>query len=150
MQRPALGSIASYGTVAAITIAEGTLQFMLPPYMEQAGYAIAWTGLLYGLPFGVALLCRVPAGLVYRGGRARLLVALAAATTALSALLLPLAPGPLVLVGLQVLHGVGFGLSSTIVLAHFLGTHGSGAGRTRADELLRHGAIGRLYARQRR
>lgn len=132
MRRPSLGSLASYGTVVAITTAEGTLQFMVPPYLEQAGYPIAWTGLLYGLPFGVALLCRVPAGLLYRGERARLLVALAATVNALSALTLPLAPGPLFFFGLQVLHGAAFGLGSTVVLAHFLGTHGSGGGRTRA------------------
>jgi MFS family permease len=132
MRRPSLGSIASYGTVVAITTAEGTLQFMVPPFMEQAGYPIAWTGVLYGLPFGVALLCRVPAGLLYRGERACLLVALAGVTNALSALLLPLAPGPLALLGLQVLHGAAFGLGSTVTLAHFLGTHGSGTGRTRA------------------
>jgi MFS family permease len=132
MRPPSLGSVASYGTVVAITTAEGTLQFMVPPYLEQAGYPLAWTGVLYGLPFGVALLCRLPAGLLYRGERARLLVALAAATNAVSALLLPLAPGPLAVFGLQVLHGAAFGLGSTVTLAHFLGTHGSGAGRTRA------------------
>jgi MFS family permease len=132
MRRPSLGSIASYGTVVAITTAEGTMQFMVPPSLEDAGYPIAWTGLLYGLPFGVALLCRLPAGLVYRGGRARALVAAAALATAATALLLPRAPGPLGFGALQVLHGMALALGTTVTLAHFLGTHGSGAGRARA------------------
>lgn len=132
MRRSLWGSVASYGTVVAITTAEGTMQFMVPPYLEHAGYPIAWTGVLYGLPFGVALLCRLPAGLVYRGGRARALVAAAALATAATALLLPRAPGPLLFGALQVVHGMALALGTTVTLAHFLGTHGSGAGRARA------------------
>ncbi|HEY7068347.1 MAG TPA: MFS transporter [Chloroflexota bacterium] len=132
MRRPSLGTVASYGTLIAITTAEGTLQFMVPPYLEQAGYPIGWTGLLYGLPFGIALLCRMPAGLVYHPERAAALVAAAGLGTALTALLLPLAPGPLAFGAVQVLHGAAMALSTTVVVAHFLGTHGSGAGRARA------------------
>ena len=74
MRRPSLATIASYGTALGVNAAEGVTQLLIPPFLEQRDYPIALIGFLFALPYGVALVCRVPAGLVYRGSRARILV----------------------------------------------------------------------------
>jgi MFS family permease len=132
MPRPSRASVASYGVVVAMTTGEGALQFLTPPLLEAAGYPISLIGLLYALSFGVALLVRLPAGLVYRPTRARWLIAAAAVTSAAMALLYPHALDPLAFAALRTVHGAALGVSTTVSLAHFLGSHGSGAMRGRA------------------
>ena len=127
-----MASVASYGVVVAMTTGEGALQFLTPPLLESAGYSITLIGLLYALSFGVALIVRLPAGLIYRPTRARWLIAAAAVTSAAMAVLYPWAPDPLAFAALRTVHGAALGLSTTVSLAHFLGTHGSGATRGRA------------------
>lgn len=132
MRRPDLGSVASYGTIVAVTTAEGAMQFLIPPYLKDLAYPVSLIGFLYALAFGVALVCRVPAGMLYRPRRARALVAAATGTVAAVALLYPLAPNALAFGALRTAHGAALALSTTVLLAHFLGTHGSGAMRGRA------------------
>jgi MFS family permease len=132
MRRPSLAIIASYGTVMGVNAAEGVTQLLIPPYLEQRDYPIALIGFLFALPYGVALACRVPAGLVYRGSRARALVGGAAVVAALVALLYVHAPGPLVFGALRAAQGVALAMVTTVTLAHFMATVASGAARGRA------------------
>src|SRR4051794_6519042 len=132
MRRPSLATIASYGTVLGVNAAEGVTQLLIPPYLEQRDYPIALIGFLFALPYGVALVCRVPAGLVYRASRARLLVGGAAVLAALVALLYAHAPGPLAFGALRAAQGVALAVVTTVTLAHFMATVASGAARGRA------------------
>jgi predicted MFS family arabinose efflux permease len=132
MRRPSLATIASYGTVLGVNAAEGVTQLLIPPYLEQRDYPIVLIGFLFALPYGVALVCRVPAGLVYRGSRARLLVGGAAVLAALVALLYPHASGPLAFGALRATQGVAVAMVTTVTLAHFMATVASGAARGRA------------------
>src|SRR5262245_50467800 len=132
MRRPSLATIASYGTVLGLNAAEGVTQLLIPPYLEQRDYPIALIGFLFALPYGVALVCRVPAGLVYRGSRARLLVGGAAVLAARVALLSSRAPGPLAFGALRAAQGVALAVVTTVTLAHFMATVASGAARGRA------------------
>ncbi|HZU07040.1 MAG TPA: MFS transporter [Chloroflexota bacterium] len=130
--RLSLASVASYGTVITANAAEGTLQLLIPPYLERSGYPVATIGVLYALSFATALVCRVPAGILYRGSRARVLVAGAASVTAGLALLYLQAPGPVAFGALQIVHGAAYAVSTTVTLAHFLATIGEEATRGRA------------------
>jgi MFS family permease len=132
MRRPSAGSLASYGVVVAMTTGEGALQFLTPPLLDALGYPISLIGFLYALSFGVALLVRLPAGLVYRPWRARWLIAGAVSASAAMALLYPHAPNAGVFAALRTVHGAALGVATTVSLAHFLGTHGSGTMRGRA------------------
>jgi MFS family permease len=132
MRGLSLATIASYGTVIGLNAGEGILQLLIPPYLEGAGYPIALIGFLSALPFAVALVCRVPAGLIYRGSRARTQVAGAAAVVGLVAFLYPYVVDALLFGALRAVQGAALALATTATLAHFMATLGTGAARGRA------------------
>jgi len=132
MRRPWLALVASYGTVVATTSAEGVFQFLIPPYLEQSGYPVSLIGFYYALPFAVALLWRVPAGLLYRPSRVRGLVAGAGLVAAITSFFLSYASGPLAFALVRGAYGVAAATITTVTLAHFMGTIAHGPGRSHA------------------
>jgi MFS family permease len=132
MRRPWLALLASYGTVVATTSAEDVFQFLIPTYLEQSGYPVSLIGFYYALPFAVALMWRVPAGLLYRPFRARVLVAGAGLVAAITSFLLSHASGPLAFALVRAGYAVAAATITTVTLAHFMGTIAHGPGRSHA------------------
>ena len=126
----ALPFLLAFAVLLLVHTAEGISQAILSPYLQTAGYSLADIGLLVGLAPAISLVSRLPVALVYRGARARWLLAGAAATLAASYLLY-LLPAAVPLA--RLLHGASFGAATTVNFAHFLGLAAAApALRTRA------------------
>src|SRR5919202_3854344 len=61
--------------VTALNAQLASLYSLVPPYLDQRGYSVSAVGLLVAVAFLLALLSRLPAGLIYRRSRARWLLA---------------------------------------------------------------------------
>ena len=106
-----------YLIIFLITLSEGTINVVFPPFLEARAFAISQIGVLLSLLAAFQLLARIPAGLFYSRARVRLLLGGGLSLLGLSATgfaLFSHAPG---LVGMIVLHGFAFGAITTIALA---------------------------------
>jgi MFS family permease len=106
--------------VAAATAGEGLVHFLVPPYLDSVHFPVGVIGVLVATGALAALASRVPAGLLYRGGRARALLVGTMCTGAVAALLIPTATDPLAFAALRALSGFCYGVASTVNLARFI------------------------------
>ncbi len=110
----------SYVVVSASTAAEGLVSFLVPPYLDSVHFPVGIIGVLVASGALAALASRVPAGLLYRGRRARALLIGSMATGMVAAALLPHAHEPLTFAALRSLGGFCYGVATTVNLARFI------------------------------
>ncbi|HZS01201.1 MAG TPA: MFS transporter [Chloroflexota bacterium] len=109
-----------YLVVALLNASEGMITMLVPPYLDSQGFAPTAVGLLVSA-YGVACLAsRLPAGALYRGDRARALLASALVAVAIMSLVYPLATAHWSLLLVRAMHGLAYGLATTINLALFI------------------------------
>jgi MFS family permease len=109
-----------YVVVALLNASEGMITMLVPPYMDSQGFAPTAVGLLVSA-YGVACLAsRLPAGALYRGERARALLCSALIAVAVISTVYPLATATWSLLLVRAMHGLAYGLATTINLALFI------------------------------
>ncbi len=109
-----------YVVVAAVTAGEGVVSFLVPPYLDSRQFPVGVIGVLVAAGALAALASRVPAGLIYRGGRARGLLVATMLLAALAAALIPAAGQPLAFAALRGLGGFCYGVATTVNLARYI------------------------------
>src|SRR5919197_4020359 len=103
---------------AAITLAKGTAEIVLPPYLDGYGYSLSLIGLVTSLIAVLQLASRLPVGAAYRADRAKRHFALALVVFGLSTSGFAFARGEVVAVAaLSILHGFACGSLGTLGLA---------------------------------
>jgi predicted MFS family arabinose efflux permease len=110
----------SYVVVGAATAGEGLVSFLVPPYLDSVHFPVGIIGILVATGALASLASRVPAGLVYRGSRARALLVAAMGTAMVAALLVPQAPDPFTFAALRAVGGFCYGVATTVNLARFI------------------------------
>ena len=109
-----------YVVVALLNASEGMITMLVPPYMDSQGFTPTAIGLLVSA-YGVACLAsRLPAGVLYRGERARALLGSALIAVAIISVVYPLATATWSLLLVRAMHGLAYGLATTINLALFI------------------------------
>lgn len=109
--------LAETACIVAITIADGGMTTLLSPLLHAQGKDPAAIGLLVAVPAVIALLIRLPGGLLYTRQRARRLLMASLAVGAVGALLYPLSANPLILGLVGLVYGAGFSISTTVSMA---------------------------------
>ncbi len=110
---------------------QGAHLSLVAPLLHAWGYPPALIGVLVSAISVASLLCRVPAGLLYRREQARRVLAVAVPATALLLLAHPFAASPGTFLLVRLLSGVAYGLGTTINLARFIDEQPPGPGRAR-------------------
>jgi len=124
--------VRSYLMVTGITAGEGLVAFLFPPYLDSLAYPIDLIGLLAAVGPLAALASRLPAGVLYRGTRARTLLTTALATSTVTTLLLARVDRPLAFALLRAIAGFSYGIASTTNMARFIDAIPPGANRASA------------------
>ena len=106
-----------YVASAVLTLGEGAIAVLVPPYMDERGFNAGIVGVILAVYGVAALAARVPAAGWYRSSRATLLVSGGCLVMALSFVLLPLTASPWVIGMLVGLDGVGFATATTATMA---------------------------------
>jgi MFS family permease len=119
--------------IAAITAADGCSQTLLTPLLHGQGKDPATIGLLVAVSSVVALLVRIPGGLLYRPGRVRPMMAGALAVAALATLAHPLVASALGFAGVRLVYGIGYSVSTTVNMAVFVDSISEEGERRRAS-----------------
>ena len=122
----------SYVVVAATTAAEGMVSFLLPPYLASVAFPVDVIGLLLAAGALASLASRLPAGVLYRGRRARRLLVASLGVGLITTLLIPTTRDPLAFAVLRALGGFAFGVATTVNLARFMETLPPGRDRVAA------------------
>ncbi len=109
-----------YLVVGLLNTSEGMVTMLVPLYMDSLGFAPTAVGLLVSAYAIASLISRLPAGSLYRGNRARRLQYATLLAVVGTSLLYPLATtaGGLLLV--RALHGLAYGMATTVNLALFI------------------------------
>ncbi len=108
-----------YLVVVGTYTAEGFISVVLSPYLKQQGVPLSQIGAIVAAMSVASLFSRLPAGVLYRPGRANLSIAGAAAVVAAATFFYPRSDSELVLGGLRLVHGFAFGVSTTLNMAQF-------------------------------
>lgn len=122
----------SYVVVAAAMAADSLVYFLFPPYLDTLGVPVNVIGLLVAVSSLAALASRLPAGVLYRGSRARGLLLSALAIGVAATLALPLVTDPWVFAGLRLAAGLAYGVITTTNLARFIEALPPAVNRARA------------------
>jgi predicted MFS family arabinose efflux permease len=115
--------------VIALNAQLAALYSLVPPYLEARGYSVSAVGLLVAIAFALALLARLPAGLVYRRSRARGLLAVAVVVDAAATVLHVVAADLALLVVARVVVGAAHSVATTVNFAAFVEDLGPGRAR---------------------
>ncbi len=120
-----------YACALTATTAEGALNLLYAPYLEERGYSLGGIGALSSLLAVFRLASRVPAGTAYRPSRARAHLALALLALSVATSGFALAGGHRVGVAvLTAVHGFAFGSVGTLILAVVIDVTGGRAAGT--------------------
>ena len=115
--RPQLVLLPLYAASAVLTLGEGSVALLLPPYLHRHGIHAATIGAIVSV-YGVASLAsRIPAGSLYRSHRAAAIIAGGCAMSSIAFFAIPLTGHPVVLGALVGLDGLGFGVATTAAMA---------------------------------
>ncbi|HVA23035.1 MAG TPA: MFS transporter [Chloroflexota bacterium] len=106
--------------IAAITAADGSSQTLLTPLLHEQGKNPTTIGALVAVAAVVALLMRIPGGLLYRPARVRPLMLGALGFSALATFAHPLVSSTLGFAGVRLLYGIGYSVSTTVNMAVFV------------------------------
>jgi predicted MFS family arabinose efflux permease len=103
--------------ILAFAIGDGGTSTLLPPLFREYGKDPATIGLLVAVPAVVALVMRIPGGLIYKPSRARWLMGGSAAICMAGMVLFPVTSDSLLLALIGALYGVGYSTLTTVNLA---------------------------------
>ncbi len=108
-----------YLVVVCTYVAEGFIAVVLSPYLQHQGVPLPQIGGIVAAMSLAALASRLPAGFLYRPGRANLSIAAASTTVAAVTFTYPRTDAEPVLAALRLVHGFAFGVATTLNLAQF-------------------------------
>ena len=117
---PRLRVLRPYLVVSLLNTSEGMVTMLVPLYMDRLGFATTAVGLLVSVYAVASLISRLPAGALYRGHRARRLQYVSLLAVVATSLLYPLATTAPELMVVRALHGLAYGLATTVNLALFI------------------------------
>ena len=108
-----------YLVVTFTYVTEGFIAIVMSPYLQHQGVPMGQIGTIVAVMSVAALFSRLPAGFLYRPGRANVSIALASGTVAAVTFLYPRVDSELVVGALRLVHGFAFGALTTLNMAQF-------------------------------
>ena len=121
-----------YLVVVGTYTAEGFINVVFTPYLQQQGVGLAEMGAIVAALSLASLFSRLPAGFLYRPRTASLSIAIASAAVAAVTFAYPRTDSEPLLTALRLLHGFAFGVTTTLNLAQFFDTRPPSFERGRA------------------
>jgi predicted MFS family arabinose efflux permease len=106
--------------MVAVTIQSNSSSTLIPPYLDYMHIPVALIGTLISLGPVFALTSRLPVGLAYTQGRARILVSTAIAAMGVTNFLYSLATDPVTFAIVQSLNGFTYGAATTLYMAFYV------------------------------
>lgn len=130
-ERPGL-NWKTYFTLTFFTASEGCVGILFAPFLHKLGYDFATIGVLVAIQGVMALVSRLPGGIIYRPERGRQLMAASLVTFGISCVLYAMAVDMVHIAMVRALSGLSFGLATTINLAMYMDAIPSGVDKHRA------------------
>lgn len=118
--------------VVVLSMQQAVVTFIIPPFLENLKYPLSAIGSLISLGPILALCARLPAGLLYKGDRARNLMVGALMIIAISNFLYGFAVKPLHFALVHAVNGFALGAATTIYLAFYVDSLPAGENRHHA------------------
>lgn len=106
--------------ITAMTAQQTAVSLLIPPFLDSHHYPVSAIGSLISVAPVLALTARLPAGLAYRPGRARLFMIVALVVMSACTFLYSFAVEPLQFALVQAFNGFFFGAASTTYLAFYI------------------------------
>lgn len=106
--------------VVAITIQSNSASTIIPPFLQDLQIPVAAIGTLISLGPVLALTSRLPLGMAYSHGRARLLIAVAVLAMGITNFLYSFATGSLAFAIIHSLNGFAYGAVTTLYMAFYV------------------------------
>ena len=106
--------------MVAVTIQSNSASTLIPPYLDHLHIPVALIGTLISLGPVFALTSRLPVGLAYTPGRARILVTTAIAAMGVTNFLYSLATDTVTFAIVQSLNGLTYGTATTLYMAFYV------------------------------
>jgi len=106
--------------MVAVTIQSNSASTLIPPYLDHLHIPVALIGTLISLGPVFALTSRLPVGLAYTPGRARILVTTAIAAMGVTNFLYSLATDTVTFAIVQSLNGLTYGAATTLYMAFYV------------------------------
>lgn len=121
-----------YLPIVLMTSQHSTAGTVITPYLDNLSFPVSLIGTLVSISPVMALAARLPAGLIYRGHRARLLMVAALVVIALCNIAYTFAVQPLAFAFIHALNGFAFASATTVYLALFVESLPAGTDRSHA------------------
>jgi len=118
--------------VIAITVQSNSASTIIPPYLQALNIPVAIIGSLISLGPIFALFSRLPIGMVYTHGRARLLIAITVVAMGVTNLGYSIATNTLAFAIVHALNGLAYGAVTTLYMAFFVDSLPPGENRNHA------------------
>jgi predicted MFS family arabinose efflux permease len=118
--------------IMTFTIADGGATTLLPPMFRDEGKDPVAIGVLVAVPAVIALIMRLPGGMLYSAARARPLMAGSLALVVASMALYPLTTDNLLLALIGAVYGAGYSAFTTVNMASVIESIGPGEDRAGA------------------
>jgi predicted MFS family arabinose efflux permease len=106
--------------IMAMTAQQTAASLVIPPFLHDLHFPISAIGTLISVAPFLALTARLPAGMIYRAHRARVLMLVSLSVLSLSTLLYIFVMTPLHFALVQAANGFSFGVATTVYLAFFV------------------------------
>jgi len=106
--------------IMAMTAQQTAAALVIPPFLDSHHYPVSAIGSLISVAPVLALVARLPSGLLYRGERARMLMVAALLVMSACTFLYSFAVEPLQFALVQAFNGFGYGAATTIYLAFYV------------------------------
>ncbi|MBI4320817.1 MAG: MFS transporter [Chloroflexi bacterium] len=126
---------AQHKTLVALTLinaGDGVINTMFSPFLKGLGLPVSSIGLVVAVFAFASLLSRLPAGLVHGPSRTKPLMYISLAILCASTVLYTLTYDAVLLTLFRIVHGISFGVASTLNMAIFMDTLSTTRNRTRA------------------
>ena len=106
--------------VVAITVQNNSASTIIPPFLQDLHIPVAAIGTLISLGPVLALTSRLPVGMTYNHGRARLLIAVAVLAMGITNFLYSFAADSLTFAIIHSLNGFAYGATTTLYMAFYV------------------------------
>lgn len=118
--------------VVAITVQSNAASTLIPPFLQESQIPVAAIGTLISLGPVLALSSRLPVGMAYNRGRARLLIAAAVLVMGVTNFLYSFATDALIFGIVHAVNGFAYGAVTTLYLAYYVDSLPPGENRNHA------------------
>jgi DHA1 family multidrug resistance protein-like MFS transporter len=106
--------------IVAITVQANSASTIIPPFLDDLRISVAVIGTLISLGPVLALISRLPVGIVYRRNRARSLISVAVLTMGITNYLYSFTQNSLVFAVIHALNGFAYGAVTTLYMAFYV------------------------------